>query len=87
MMWCFCRFVTVLYLCGAIEIDETDSINRRYQIMVVNLLKNWSSINFSHYIIKFVGFISIYYAINLIIVLSFMVFKNLYTGFIDLLQV
>ena len=41
----------------------------------------------SHCIIKFVGFILIYYAINMVIVSSFMVFSNLYFGYIHLLQV
>ena len=46
------------------------------------MLKNWS-----HYIIKFVDFMSIYYAINLTIVSSFMVFSNLYFGSTDILHV
>ena len=46
--------------------------------MVVNILNNWSRKYISHYIIKFVGFILIYYAINLNIVLSYMVFSYLY---------
>ena len=55
--------------------------------MVVGMLKNQSSGNSNHYIIKFIGFISIYYTINMYIVSSFMVFSNLYLGSIDLLQV
>ena len=41
--------------------------------MVVGMLKNWSSRYSSHYIIEFVGFVSIYYALNLNIVSSCMV--------------
>ena len=46
--------------------------------MVVNMLKNWRDRHSSPNIIKFVYFISIYYAINLNSVPSFMVFNNLY---------
>ena len=42
---------------------------------------------YSHYIIIFVDCMSIYYAINLDIVSSCMVFRYLYLGFIDILQV
>ena len=41
--------------------------------MVVGMLKNRSSRYSSHYIIEFVGFVSIYYALNLNIVSSCMV--------------
>ena len=51
------------------------------------MLKNWNHEYSNHYIIKFIDFISIYYAINLNINLSFMVFSNLYIRSIDLLQV
>ena len=37
----------------------------------------------SHYIIKFIGIMLIYYAINLDIVSSFIVFSNFYLGSID----
>ena len=40
-----------------------------------------------YYIIKFIGFILIYYVINLNIVSSFMIFNNLYLESIDLLQI
>ena len=46
--------------------------------MVVSMLKNWSRRYSTHYIIKFIGFMSIYYAINLDIVSSYMVFSYLY---------
>ena len=55
--------------------------------MVVNMLKKWSRKYFSHYIIKFVDFMSIYYTINLNIVSLCMIFSYLYLGFIVLLQV
>ena len=55
--------------------------------MVVSILKNWSRRYSSHYIIKFVGFIPIYFAIKLNIISSCMIFSYLYLGFIDLFQV
>ena len=57
-----------------IHIDKTDSISR----MVVYMLKNWGRKYSSYYIIKFISFTPIYYGINLDIILSFMVFSNLY---------
>ena len=83
-------FVVLLwrFICmGAIQTDKVDMINQIYQIMIVNMLKNWSLRYSGYYIIKFVGFMPIYYAINLDIVLSYMIFKYLYFGFIDLLEV
>ena len=74
-------FVVLLYYfiyVRAIRIDKTDSINRRYQTMIVSILNNWIYINFNLYIIKILGFIPIYYTINLYIVLSFMIFSNFY---------
>ena len=71
----------------AIQTGKIDLISRRYQIMVVNMLKNWSCKYYNYYFIKFVGFMSIYYAINLDIVSSCMIFSYLYLGSIDLLQV
>ena len=61
-------------------------MSRIYQIIDVSMLKNCSRRYSSWYIIKFVDFMSIY-AINLDLVLPFMVLSNLYLGFIDLLQV
>ena len=55
--------------------------------MVVIMLKNWSHRYASRYIIKFIGLILIYYAINLENVSSFMIFSNLYLEFINLLQI
>ena len=81
-------FVVLLqcFICvGVIQTSKANLISRRYQIMVVNMLKNWSCRYSSHYFIKFVGFLLIYYAINLDIVSSFMVFSYLYLGSIDLL--
>ena len=68
------RFIFV----EAIQIGKTDSISRIYQIMVVSILNNWSCIYYSHYIIRFVGFMLIYYVINLNIVSFCFVFSNLY---------
>ena len=53
-----------------IQIGKMDSISRRYQIIIINMLKNRSSSYSSHHIIKFVGFMPILYAINLYIVSS-----------------
>ena len=70
---------------GVIQIGKADLISRKYQIMLVNMLNNWSRTYSSHYIIKIVSFISIYYTINLDIVSSYMVFSYLYLGSINLL--
>ena len=43
------------------------------------MLKNWSHKYFSHYIIKFIGFMPIYLAINLDIVSSVYVFLAICT--------
>ena len=64
-------FVILLrcFICQeVIQIDKTNLINQRYQIMIVSILKKWNRRYSSHYIIKFVGFISIYCVINLDIV-------------------
>ena len=63
---------------GEIQTGKEDLISQIYQIMVVSMLKNWKHRYSSQYIIKFVGFMSIYYAINLDIVSSCMVFSYLY---------
>ena len=77
--------VATLYLCvRTIHTCKTYLISRRYQIMVVSILKNYGHRYYSHYIIKFVGFMPIYYTINLGIVSSYMVFSCLYLGFVDL---
>ena len=79
MTWCFSssRF-DALFAWRVIQAGKAASISRIYQIMVSNMLKNWSHGYSSHYIIKFIGFILIYYVINLNIVSSFMIFSNLY---------
>ena len=77
------RFICVV----AIQTGKADLISPRFQIMVISILKNWSRRYFSHYIIKFIGFMLIYDDINLDIVLFCMVFRYLYLGSIDLLQV
>ena len=61
------RLIAELYLCGGdFLIGKTDLINRKYQIMIVSMLKNRSRKYFSYYIIKFefVDFMLIYYDIN-----------------------
>ena len=69
---------------GVIHTSKTDLINRRYQIMVFSMLKKSYRYS-SNYFIKFIGFMSIYYAINLDIFSLYMVFNYLYLGSIDLL--
>ena len=77
------RFICV----GAVQTGKAYLINQIYQIMIVSMLKNLSHIYCSHYIIKFIGFMPIYYVINLDIVLSYIVFSYLYLRSIDLLQI
>ena len=60
-------------------------INQIYQIMVISMLKIRNRRYYSHYIIKFIGFMPSYYTINLNIILLCMVFNNLYLKSIDLL--
>ena len=67
----FCRLIATFYLCGAIQIGKGNSIGERYQIMVVNMLKNWNRRYSIHCSTKFLGFMPIYYAINPDIVSSF----------------
>ena len=74
-------FVVLLYYfiyVRAIRIDKADSISRRYQTMIVSMLNNWIHIYFNLYIIKILGFIPIYYTVNLYIISSFMIFSNFY---------
>ena len=67
---------------------KTDLINRIYQITVVSILKNLSRIYSSYTILSnLVGFIPIYYAINLNIILFYMIFIYLYFGHVDQLRV
>ena len=80
LLW---RFIHV----RAIQTSKIDLINQRYQILIVNILKNWIYRYSSHYFIKFIGFMSIYYAINLDIVSSYMILSYLNLRSIDLLQV
>ena len=63
-----------------IQTSKIDLISRIYQIMVVSILNTLNCKYSSYYFNKFIGFILIYYAINLDIVFSY-----LYRGFIDLL--
>ena len=76
------RFIYV----DAIHIGKTNSISRRYQIIVVRMLKNLNRRYSNYYIIKFIGFMPIY-ANNLDTVSLFMVLSDLYLESIDLLQV
>ena len=71
----------------AIQTDKSDLINRIYQIMIVGKLNNLSCGYSSHYFIKYVGFILIYYFINLDIVSSCIVFSYLYFEYVNLSQV
>ena len=57
-----------LYSCGAIHRNKADLISQIYKIMVVIMLNNKRRRYFDHYIIIFIGFIHIYYAINLNII-------------------
>ena len=70
-----------------IQTGKIDSISQIYKIMVVIMLKNLSHRYSSHYIIKFIGFMPIYYVINMNIVSSYMIFSYLYLESLDLLQV
>ena len=55
--------------------DKTETTNH---IMIVNMLQSWSHTYFILYIIiKFIGFESIYYTINLGVFPSFMIFNDL----------
>ena len=58
----------------------------KIHIIIINMLKNnWTPRYYNYYIIEFIGFISIYYVINLDIVSLFTVFFNLYFKYINLL--
>ena len=80
-------FVVLLrhFICvRVIQTNKVDLISQRYQFMVISILQNWSCRYSSHYFIKFVGFIWIYYIINLNIVSSYMILSYLYLRSIDL---
>ena len=80
------RLVTTFYLCE----DDSDNQDIFDQSNISNydchMLKYWSYRYSNYYSIKFIGFMSIYYVINLILT-SYIVFNHLYFGFIDQLQV
>ena len=79
-------FVVLLrhFICVKAQTSKTDLINRIYQIIVVSILKNLSQKYFSYTILSnLIRFISIYYTINLNIVLSYMIFIYLYFGHVD----
>ena len=77
--FCFRRLVTTFYL----RVGDSDKPNifdqtETTKIMVVGMLQNLSHRYSSHYsITKFVGFEPIYYAINLSVVSSSMIFIDL----------
>ena len=63
-------FIVLLqhFICvGAIQTDKADLFSQRYRIMIIGMLKNWSCKYYSHYFIKFIGFIPIYYVINMVL--------------------
>ena len=68
------RFICI----EVIQIGKTYLINRIYQIIIISILKNWSYKYFNYYFIKFIGFITIYYVINIDIISSYMIFNYLY---------
>ena len=70
MTWCFSSSCFgVLFVWNVIQTGKAASISRIYQIMVV--LKNRNRRYSSHYIIKFIGFMSIYYVIMLLTCILF----------------
>ena len=75
------RFIYV----GVIQTRKTNFISQIYQIMIVSILKNLSHKYFSYYIIKFIGFILIYFIINLNIISSYIIYNYLYIEYINLL--
>ena len=74
------RFIYVESIKG----NKADSMSSKYHIMVNNMLKNLSHRYSSHYNIKFVGFMLIYYAIIEDIIAFFMIFSILYFESINL---
>ena len=76
-----------IYLCAGNSCEQNifDQIKTTNQIIVINMLQNYSHIYFNHNsIIKIVSFKSIYYIINLDTVSFSMIFNNLvYVFFIN----
>ena len=67
-------FVVLLhyFICVVdIQKGKVDSISRRYQIIIDNILKNYSRRYSNYCIIKFIVFMPIDYTINLDIILFF----------------
>ena len=58
LLWCFICVIKI-------QIGKVNLISQISQIMTINMLKNRSHRYSNHYIIKFVVFMTIYYAINL----------------------
>ena len=76
-------FVNLLgyFICiKAIHTSKADSI------IVFNVSKNQSHKYYNYYIIKFIGFMSIFYVINLDIISSYTVFSDLYRSLTSLNQ-
>ena len=85
--WFFHKYLDfILLFCVVVVLSAFDLLSA-YQIMIVNMLKNRSRNYSSQYIIKFLGFMPIYYDINLHIVSSCMIFSYVYLRSIDLLQI
>ena len=78
-MW-LCRLGTIF---GNFD-SKIYSIGHRHQIVVVNMLQNFNHRYSSHYkIIKYVGFLSIIYAINLNVASSSKVFNEFDSMFLS----
>ena len=80
-------FVVLLrcFICvKTIKTYKIDLISQIYQIIIISIFNNCNYRYFNNYFIKFIGFMLIYYVINLI-VSSYMDFSHLYLGFIVLL--
>ena len=74
-------FIVLLrrFICmKTIQIGKTYSINRKYHIIVIRILKKLTNGYSDHYIIKFISFMSLYYSIYLDFISLFIIFSNLY---------
>ena len=80
-----------VYLCLG-NLDEQNIYDQKQEIksIIINMIQNWNHKYFSHnsnikylvLIIKYIGFESIRYAINVDVVSSFMIFSDLKLVFI-----
>ena len=83
----FFVFLLRYFICvSVIQTNKTDSIDRKYMIMIVNISNNWNRRYSNHYIIKFINFLSIY-VISLDTVSFIIICSNLYLETINILQV